>query len=152
MKKKNKSKTNIKKGAGMFVALTMFLSLLGNKNVACAVSNELKTGGVTVKITLTDGRSSGITQTKLLVTNGPTIGLKTEALIYYRFGKGSYYSTSGVKTASSVQLSASIEKKLAGAEIDYCSGYFRASYLDSAASDTLSIGKLKNPVTEYKKL
>lgn len=148
MKKKQNKKTNVKRGTGVTMAiimvLSMVLSLAGKSSMAYVEAKEMKVGGVTVNATLTDGRSSGKTTAKLQVTNGPTIGLTAQSTIYYRFGKNGYFTKSAKKSTTSVELSVSVEKLKAGAEVDQCRGYYSITYLLATASDNISVGTLKS--------
>ncbi|MDE7424528.1 MAG: hypothetical protein K2N51_12715 [Lachnospiraceae bacterium] len=155
MEKKQNKKTNVKKGTRITIALVMalsiLLSLVGKSSMAHVEAKEMKAGGVTVNATLTDGRSSGKTTAKLKVTNGPTIGLTAQAAIYYRFGDKGYYTESDKKSTTSVELSVSVEKLRAGAEVDQCRGYYSITYLTAKTSDDIYIGTLKSGWT-YKEL
>lgn len=148
MKKNQMKKTILRRGVGVAMAFAMVLSLAGNSSVAHAKSQEGKVDGVSVKATVTDGRSSGKTKATLTVTNGPALGLQVESRIYYRFGEFAFYVTSEQQTRTATSFSLTATKGHAGAEVDQCRGIFRTRYMDGVWDPTINIGTL-NPNKTY---
>lgn len=142
------------KCAGALALMGMVLiSSLASGNVAHAkdnVTDPVNVGGVHVEARVTDGRKSGKTTASIRVLDGPPISLAVEAKIYYRFNKSGYYTTSGRVSRSVPNLSKSVEKKRAGAEVDVCRGIYHAGYNASSWDRTLSVGKEKSGV-KYKR-